>query len=548
VSRAQQIEELASLWVARREEPSWSDADQIELDAWLSQSDANKVAFWRLECGWREADRIASLGAPRRLFEGRSSKIWAWQPLAIAASLAIAFAAYLQWPSLPFSANERIAATPFETAVGGHKIVSLPDGSRVELNTNTAIKAAVDDGTRAIWLDHGEAFFDVAKRAGQRFVIYAGPRTITVLGTKFSVRRIGGEIVVAVLEGRVRVQDSAAGGGDRQATVVAGDVAIAKDRSTLVSNSAQAVEQQLAWRRGQIQLDGITLEAAAAQFNRYNLKQLVISDAEAARIPVAGSFAARNVDTFARLFGEAYGLDVRASPGQIHLSTRRMASRSALAGRPELLASRLPSVRDDASDEGCGSGKAQCALIPVSPASPQPQAASAPTQKSVRDAQNWDVIQKLYPPRARAAGEEGLVGFTVKIDATGSPTACKITHTSSHPLLDLETCQLIMTHASFKRPAGLSPSQQRSYEGVVNWRLPTSPTAAVPTLPKAIAQAAAPEQLICKRILKTGSMALFERRCMTKSDWQRVSSQTRDTWDELQTRGRGSECSGAQCQ
>ena len=544
MSRAERIEELASLWVLRREEPTWADADQAELDGWLAESDANKVAFWRLECGWSEADRIASLGAPLRALADRTGGLWSWKPLAIAASLVLAFTAFLtQWPGLSGSETQQVSATPFETAVGGHKIVSLPDGTRVELNTDTAIKAAVDERNRAIWLDHGEAYFDVAKRAGQKFVIYAGPRTITVLGTKFSVRRTSGEIVVAVLEGRVRV-DSTKGGPDRQATVAAGDVAIARDRSTLVANSAQAVHQQLAWRTGQLQLDGITLADAAAQFNRYNLKQLVIGDAEAGRIPIAGNFAARNVDSFARLLSEAYGLDVRDSAGRILLSTKRMANRGPLTPRLDLSA---PRARASRVDEGCGTGSSQCALVPVAPAAPPVQVTSVPDQKAFRDARNWDVIHKLYPPRARAAGEQGLVGFTVRIDASGSPTTCKITYTSGHPLLDLETCQLIMTHATFKRPAGLSPSQERSYEGVVNWKLPNTPPTALQAPPKAIAEAVAPEQLVCKRIPKTGSMALFERRCMTKSEWQRTSSQTRDTWDELQIRGRGNECSGPQC-
>ena len=546
MSRAERIEELASLWVLRREEPSWSDADQAKLDAWLAESDANKVAFWRLECGWREADRIASLGAPQRLHDHRRVRLQQWQPWALAASLLIAFMLFMQWPSLPFGGNQPVETTPFKTDIGGHKVVALPDGSRIELNTDTAIEAAVDDKRRAIWLDHGEAFFDVAKQSGRKFVIYAGPRTITVLGTKFSVRRIGGEVVVAVLEGRVRVEDSQADGRERQATITAGDVAIARDRSTLVANSAEAVQQQLAWRTGQIRLDGTTLADAAAQFNRYNLKQLIIGDADAARIPVAGSFAARNVDGFARLLGEAYGLDVRDSADKILLSTRRLASRGPITRRPDLATQPVNAVRPDPGD-GCGTGNAQCALIPVTPAAPQVQVASAPDEKALRDAQNWDVIHKLYPARARTAGEQGMVGFTVRIDATGSPTSCKITHTSGHPLLDLETCQLIMTHATFKRPIGLSPSQQRSYEGVVNWRLPNAPAPAVTAPPRAIAEAAAPEPLICRRIPKTGSNALFERRCMSKSDWQRSSSQTRDAWDELQGRGRNDQCMGTQC-
>ena len=544
--RAERLEELASLWVIRREEPSWSPADQAELDDWLAQSDANKVAYWRLEHGWREADRIASLGVPLRLGSTRFPALPSWKPLALAAALLAVFTIFLlQLPGLSLGGSSQARLERFETPIGGHKFVTLADGSRVELNTQTAIQASVNDRVRAVWLQRGEAFFSVARHQGQKFVIYAGPRTISVLGTKFSVRRSGDEIVVAVLEGRVQVENSQAG-PTRKATLTGGEIAIARDQGTLIEQSPSAVQQQLAWRAGMLELEGTTLAAAAEQFNRYNPKQLVIEDQEAARTIIAGSFVARNVDAFARLLEEAYGLDARDSAGRIIVSTRRVAN--AAPPKPMALGSMQATTRNPAepSRRPCQSGQGSCALIPLSPPAPQNQLAMLPDKKAVRDANNWDVIHKLYPPRALAAREEGLVGFMVEIDSSGSPTRCKITHSSGHPLLDLETCQLIMMHATFNRPTGASPSQRRSYEGVVNWRLPTTASTVAPAPPKAIAEAAAPEQLICKRIPRTGSLAGFERKCMSKSDWQRASTESRTVWDQLQ--GIGSEgCEGPQC-
>ena len=46
--------------------------------------------------------------------------------------------------------------------VGGHKIVLLADGSKVELNTQSVVRAAVDSKRRDVWLDSGEAYFDWA--------------------------------------------------------------------------------------------------------------------------------------------------------------------------------------------------------------------------------------------------------------------------------------------------------------------------------------------------------------------------------------------------
>lgn len=545
MSRAQQIEERAALWVLQREERSWSSTDQAEFNEWLAQSDAHKVAFWRLESGWREADRIASLGAPLRPVRRRFDELSWGKPLALAASLLLVFTfLLLQWPGA-FGGSPQRAQMHFATQIGGHRIVRLPDGSRVELNTDTSIRAIVDDRGRAVWLDRGEAFFDIAKHQGRKFVIYAGPRMITVLGTKFSVRRSPSQITVAVLEGSVSVDSVAANAPDRHSTVTAGDVAIASGRSTLVTNSAEAVRQQLAWRSGRLVFHDIPLAAAVEQFNRYNQKKLVIGDPGLAALLVGGSYSARNVDEFVRLLRAAYSLDTTETSAGLVLSGRQMASRGSLGQlRTSFSAPRPKSVIDEGRN-GCGLGGADCAVVPLAPVSrPSP---IADREKALREANNWDVLHKLYPPRALAGREEGLVGFTVRIDASGNPTLCKITQSSGHPLLDLETCQLIMVHATFKRAEGLSRSQQRSYEGVVNWKLPTTVEPAVTPAPQRIAQAASPEPMVCKRIPKTGSNAAFERKCMTRSDWQRVSDDSRSLWDRL--RGEGASCrpGGADC-
>jgi transmembrane sensor len=66
--------------------------------------------------------------------------------------------------------------------------------------------------------------------------------------------------------------------------------------------------------------DHTTLGDAAAEFNRYNRQQIIIADPEAASIRIGGTFQAANVDAFARLLREAYGLRVEVRDGQTRIS------------------------------------------------------------------------------------------------------------------------------------------------------------------------------------------------------------------------------------
>ena len=145
---------------------------------------------------------------------------------------------------------------------------------------------------------------------------------------------------------------------------------------------------------------------------------------------------------------------------------------------------------------------------------------------------NWNALLKFYPQRALAAHEEGMVGFNVTLDKKGEVTGCQVTHSSGHPLLDQETCQIITLHAQFGPERGLSSSQVRTSQGVIAWKLPTSSAALA--APRAVAQGSAPEKVVCKKTLTTGSLASFERTCMTPSEWAKQSDQQKADWEDIQ--------------
>lgn len=320
---ARDLETIAARWLMRQEEPGWSAQDQQILNAWLNESMAHKAVYWRLEHGWQSADRIQALGTalPAKASTGLGRLQRWWKPAAIAASVALVlWGAAMQIAD--YTGTFGAAQTRFDTAVGDRKVIAMEDGSRIELNTTTALRTAISDGKRQVWLDKGEAFFDVRHRNGQPFIVYAGEKTITVLGTKFSVLHDGEKVVVSVLEGRVRVQDGADKASRSSEVVLTnGTQALASNAATLITEpSAERVKAALAWREGLLKFDQATLGEAANQFNRYNRQQIVIKGEQTAMIRIGGTFRADNVDAFVRLLHEAYGLDIAANDNRIEIS------------------------------------------------------------------------------------------------------------------------------------------------------------------------------------------------------------------------------------
>jgi len=323
MSRHLDIEQRAAEWLMRRGEPDWSEEQSLALEQWLAEAPAHKVAFWRLEHGWKQAERIRSLGDNVVLFTARERLatlvLRTWRPAALAASLALGLYG-LNW-GINKPQPVEIAQNVLETSTGGLRRVGLDDGSRIELNTQTRIRTAVSTTHREVWLDHGEVFFSVAHAVEHPFVVHAGPKKITVLGTKFSVRREGDKVTVSVLEGRVRVDEGSGVIPGSSSTITGGDIAISEGKSLLVATKEpEAVVGALAWRDGMLTFDQSSLGEVAAEFNRYNDKKIVIVDPSVSKIRIGGTFQSRNIDAFARLLQEAYGLKANTTEKEIRIS------------------------------------------------------------------------------------------------------------------------------------------------------------------------------------------------------------------------------------
>jgi transmembrane sensor len=337
----QTIEAAAAAWFARRDSGEWQEADQAALDAWLSASVAHRIAFIRVEAAWKRADRLKALGAGVKAGSAPPTGVWRFAQLLEGGRPALAPAsaspwrrhiALVQWMR-GLAAILIIAlagattlyvfgarASEYRTAVGGLETVPLADGSTITLNTDSEIRVALNKSARTIELEHGEAFFEVAKDPGRPFVVDVGDRRVIAVGTKFSVRRDGDEIRVAVAEGHVRVEAGDAA-GQPPTHLQPGDIANADRDSLLVKQKplAELEAEDLGWRSGYVAFRDTPLGEVVKEFNRYNVAKISVTDAEVAAIRIGGSFRVANVDAFLRLIEQGISVHAVRERGQIIL-------------------------------------------------------------------------------------------------------------------------------------------------------------------------------------------------------------------------------------
>ena len=317
------VEERAADWLQRRRYwKSWSEVDQKALDTWLAESMNHAVAYWRLEATLDRAERLSALRreGPFQRPVSPSSKRLGGGALRLAVVVGVlataATISYPTWRSAPQPAGQFYA-----TGVGGRATVQLTDGSSIELNTNTAIRADVRAGKRYVSIEKGEAFFDIVHNAKSPFVVDVDGHRITDLGTKFSIRDEPGRIQVTLLEGRASIASVRPGTQGHSAILTPGDVAVATADSLSVEQKPKpTLVKELSWRHGLLVFDGAKLGDVAEELNRYSREKIVVAGKDVGKLTIDASVPTDDIRAFTRVAREVFGLRVQDRGNEIVIS------------------------------------------------------------------------------------------------------------------------------------------------------------------------------------------------------------------------------------
>ena len=316
MTQAQIARTQAAEWLERRDNADWSADDQESLEEWLGESWMNTSAYWRLEAAWDRADRLGALRRPKIGRAMLAVRKWPWPSFARMAA-AIVIVAAVGFGAFKLIWTPHVAT--YSTPVGGRELLTLNDGTQIELNTNTVLRVSGTVHEREVWLVRGEAFFDVKHDAHRLFVVNAGSHRITDLGTKFTARQSGDRTEVALLEGSAQIDAVASLAHAKVLTP--GDVAVAT--ATMVSVTKESTEDladRLSWQRGMLVFRHTTLADAAASFNRYNTEKIVIADPQVAGLTINGTFPTTGIALFDRAAQEAFGLHVANQGDELVIS------------------------------------------------------------------------------------------------------------------------------------------------------------------------------------------------------------------------------------
>ncbi len=312
-------------WFVRLRSPNCTPTDILAFNRWYASPLAAKtyddlVALW--DKTGLVADRPATR-ARRAQILAQANKRQAFRytgwAAAAAAAVVLVSVSLFNWKG-----------TIVRTGVGEQKTVTLQDGSSVVLDTASAVRIKFTSKTRAIVLEEGQAFFEVAHQSDHPFTVTAGDGRVTAIGTAFAVRRYKDAVTVTLASGVVAVTSNKPGEGvERIFPQEKTEMLTPNQQVSYSSDGLQAIHSvdssaNLSWARGDIVFRRTPLADAVAEINRYTETKLQFADPTLGQLQINGVFHISDIDTFLLALDTAFGVKVSgAGDGNVRILTRK---------------------------------------------------------------------------------------------------------------------------------------------------------------------------------------------------------------------------------
>jgi transmembrane sensor len=320
---SEEIELAAADWLVLKDR-GLTTAQQQDFARWLLLDPRHAEVFRALESTWSlmgEDQQISARMQPPPHgetqvipFPRRRRRL----PVVLAAAAALVIG-LVTWQNLGPASN-----APFEsvatTDVGALRRLDLPDGTVVQLNTDSRLEIAYTAGQRRVSLIRGEAHFTVAKNPQRPFIVSASGVDVRAVGTAFNVRLRAESVDVLVTEGRVnvaslhsQVTSAAPQSSVAETQLSAGQrtsvpLAAAPTLAPILTIPELEIRHALAWQERRLEFESATLLEMASEINRYNRHKLTIGDPRLESHRFGGSFPAGDYATFVRLLENNFGV------------------------------------------------------------------------------------------------------------------------------------------------------------------------------------------------------------------------------------------------
>ena len=289
--------EEAAEWLMRLSENELSASERAEWERWKVSSPERGRAWARAQLlqsklgGLPPSLAMSALDRPsnpqRREALGKLALLLAVMPVG--------------WGSWKLAQSQQWSAD-YRTRIGERRELTLADGSRLTLNTETAIDVRFDTQQRLVSLREGEILVQTAQDASRPFLVSTRQGHMHALGTRFTVRERGARTHLAVLEGAVKVKLA----DNSQSAPLIVSAGQRTDFSAQQFGALTPADRNIsAWTQGMLMADNMRLADFVAELTRYR-RGFVRYDPAIANLRISGAFPIADTQRTLNMLAQTY--------------------------------------------------------------------------------------------------------------------------------------------------------------------------------------------------------------------------------------------------
>lgn len=287
-------------------------AEQIaEVEAWMRASDANRKTAEQVYylCFASDAlqtkrhiDTAAALDSVRRRIRANRLRGMLRRFERVAAVLLLPLLVLTAW-LVARSGSEFDSMVEIRSTTGMVSCVTLPDNTRVWLNSDSYLRYPTRFGRERRVTLYGEGYFNVAKNPDRKFIVEARSAEIEVYGTEFNVEAYDGDYIrTTLVSGRVGVRYEDQHHRRQTVRLMPDQQAIYNARTGFMYLNEADVTSNTSWKEGRIVLNNTLLDDALRMIgNKYNV-QFVIRNDRLKGNKFTGTFSNQSLDVILRYF------------------------------------------------------------------------------------------------------------------------------------------------------------------------------------------------------------------------------------------------------
>jgi transmembrane sensor len=305
------LEQEATDWLILLTSGEATPENFIEFANWRNRSPAHNHAYLKISALWEKLDKPLLAWREQQATSSENKKLQQSELTAVemavkkyplirarggvlmAMAAMVAFVVINLFPdylNYPF--------TNYRTRIGEQRTITLADGSKVFLNTDTALNISFTNTARNIELIKGEAEFIVAHDQLKPFIVKAGGIQTQAIGTQFVVRQYTNQNAVILLEGKVKASLTDKSISKQDALILSPGEQIVFRDNQLVRSSYPDINAANAWKKGQLQMNFVTLKKALAEISRYRRGGIMLLDRDLAQRQINAAIDLNQLDAW----------------------------------------------------------------------------------------------------------------------------------------------------------------------------------------------------------------------------------------------------------